>query len=271
METADPVRRWAKTSEMMPFDPMNADEPTKRRIPGLQDAYAIANKNILSEYGLDYWKIMLASSLDDEMVVLDDDDDDDDEMQLAIKMGIIDTSCQVSKSSRTSATRAKAQDENTRAKTAVMQPLEDKLSLPICRSVQRPLWLSPPSTSPPRKPHPFDYHPPLPKRRKSFSSDTSDYDATTPSQKKRRGHVVLDLLDDSHSQPLQETFLNSPYQVRFDSDKGGRDNLSSECLGRSAEPTARVKPRTNAKNESTEVKRQSITPAADGDTIQEDM
>jgi hypothetical protein len=272
VKTANPIRRWAKTSEMIPFDLTNVDEDTKQGTPGLQEAYAIANENILSGSDLDYWKVMLASSLDEEVVILDDYDDDDDDknMRLAIEMSIIDTSSQVPKSSRFPATRAKAQDENMRAKTAVMQPLENRLSLPICRSVRRSSWLSTPSTSPPRKPHPFDYHPPLPKRRKSFSSDTSDDDAPTPLQKKRRGHLALDVWDDSHSQSPQETFLNSPYQVHFDSDKGGHDNLSSECLGRSAEPPARDQPRTNATNESREVKRQSITPAADGDTI-EDM
>ena len=272
METADPVRRWAKASEMMPFDPMNADEATKRRIPGLQDAYAIANENNLSGSDLDYWKVMLASSLDEEVVIIDDHDDDDDEnMQQAIKMGIIDTSCQVPKSSRFSATRAKAQDVNPRAKTATLQPLDNRLSLPICRSVQRPSWLSTPSTSPPRKPHPFDYHPPLPKRRKSFSSDTSDNDTPIPSPKKRRSQVALDLWHDGSSRTSQEAVLDNSFQACFDSDNGVHDDFSSEYLGRSGEPATRDNSRMNIGKESADVERQSNTPAADGDIIEEDM
>lgn len=272
METADPVRRWAKASEMMPFDPMNADEATKRRIPGLQDAYAIANENNLSGSDLDYWKVMLASSLDEEVVIIDDHDDDDDEnMQQAIKMGIIDTSCQVPKSSRFSATRAKAQDVNPRAKTATLQPLDNRLSLPICRSVQRPSWLSTPSTSPPRKPHPFDYHPPLPKRRKSFSSDTSDNDRPIPSPKKRRSQVALDLWHDGSSRTSQEAVLDNSFQACFDSDNGVHDDFSSDYLERSGEPATRDNSRMNLGKESADVERQSNTPAADGDIIEEDM
>lgn len=206
MKTANPIRRWAKTSEITPFNPMKADEATKRRIPGLQDAYAIANENILSGSDLDYWKIMLASSLDEEVVVRDDDDDDDDDdeqMRLAIEMGIIDTSSQVPKSSIFSATRAKAQGENMRAEIAVTHPVDNKPSLPIRRSIGRPSGLLTPMTSQQRKPHPFDYHPPLPKRRKSFSSDTSDDDAPSPSQKRRRNQVGLDLWHDSSSRTSQ--------------------------------------------------------------------
>ena len=272
METADPVRRWAKASEMMPFDPMNADEATKRRIPGLQDAYAIANENNLSGSDLDYWKVMLASSLDEEVVIIDDHDDDDDEnMQRAIEMGIIDTSCQAPKSSRFSATCAKAQDENPRAKTAALQPLDNRLSLPICRSVQRPSWLSTPSTSPPRKPHPFDYHPPLPKRRKSFSSDTSDNDTPIPSPKKRRSQVALDLWHDGSSRTSQEAVLDNSFQACFDSDNGVHDDFSSDYLERSGEPATRDNSGMNIGKESADVESQSNTPAADGDIIEEDM
>lgn len=274
MEIADPIRRWAKTSQIMPFDPMNADEFTKRRIPGLQDAYAIANENILSESDLDYWKAMLASSLDEEVVILDDSDDDDDDddkqMRLAIEMGIIDVSSQIPKSS-IPATRAKTQGDRMQAKTAIMQPFDNRLSLPTRRSIERPSGLLTPLTSHPRKPHPFDYHPPIPKRRMSFSSETSDEDAQLPSQKRRRSHVARDIWHDGSSQTSQEALLDNSFQAYFDSNKGVHDEFSSEYLGRSVEPATRGDSKVNVTKKSADVKRQLNMAAADGDVIEGDM
>ena len=175
--TADSFRRWARASEVIRFDNMNVDETIKRTTPGLKDAYAIANETISSGSDMEYWQVMLASSLDEDVGVTEEDDDAG--LRLAIQESLKDYSPRGSSSP-----------------WLPPNPIYTDADSEACGGsslpTQRPFQQSPSSLVPvpssKRKPHPFDYHPPPLKRSESLLSSGSDDDMPPPSQRRRSSY-----------------------------------------------------------------------------------
>ena len=166
--TADSFRRWARTSEVIPFDTMNVDETTKRTTPGLKDAYAIANETISSGSDMEYWQVMLASSLDEDVGVTDDDDDAG--LRLAIQESLKDYSPQACSSPWLPPNPIYTDADSEALRTC------GRSSLPTRRPFQQSPSSLVPVPSSKRKPHPSDYHPPPLKRSESLLSSGSDDD-----------------------------------------------------------------------------------------------
>lgn len=178
---------------MIPFDPSAASESIKRSTPGLQSAYRLALEAEESEYDLDYWKVMLASTQDTGVLgSLDSDDEDwtnDPEMLEAIQLSLLDNAPQRLQR-QPNYTAIQSSPSNSRIELSVpssrrFRPhlANSKLSLPVRKHSTEPALFTP-APSPTSK-HSFEYPSVLSKRSSPPSPTRSDDRSPTLSQERK--------------------------------------------------------------------------------------
>ncbi|KAH6616305.1 hypothetical protein C7974DRAFT_42200 [Boeremia exigua] len=196
--------RWAQTSQMIPFDPSAADDSTKRSTPGLEDAYDVAREAQESGFDLQYWKVILASSQDQQIITIDSDDEDwnhDPQMQIAIKMGLIKDTSLKAKVAGSEHLNARPGPSIPRAEIFAPYPSSSELPLPS----RRPVLQAPTPTPSPTNRSSFLYHYPQPLQRASSPFIDSDAETPSPLQKRKRGDHLEDLYDKSPSHRRRKT------------------------------------------------------------------
>ena len=190
---------------------------------------------------MDYWQVMLASSLDEDMGVADDEDDA--QMRLAIQESIRDYIPQACSDPWLPPNPIYADADPEALRTCAGS------SLPTWSPFhQSPRPLVPVSSSK-RKPHPFDYHPPPFKRSDSLLSSGSDDAMPPPSQRRRSSYspLIRQRVNPFDSSPHFRTKNNTYYSLSSDEeDNPPLDLRPKTSFGLPAKQPSRNRPRSPA-------------------------
>ncbi len=255
---------------MVPFDPLAANDTIKRSTPGLADAYAVACEAGSSEYDLNYWKAILASSEDRVPIVIDSDEEDwsgDPEMLRAIQMGIIDGGSQKTHlrstppATHTLQSNIKSRPSASLSKGFAFHPYSTGLQLPIRRPVQRsprPLTSVPSLPSPPDRYSSHNHYSRSPKRPSPPSIKLNDELPATLQRRRLNDYIEdskqADLLCQS-PEPAQR--ILPPIFYLSDDD----DGQPQPPLRKRPSPVTEPPPSRNIRQQITTSIRKSPTPS----------